>query len=226
MKILGIGTSHIGALVKGWGLLQKQFPDIQMEFMGSPSRRLYNASINNSIISNIAFDSSKGCVPVTNYDGFIIAGNLPAPRFFANIFKSEKYSRQFKGMVIEDIYFSSINYHVLKMLTDAMQSEKTIIQLSMPERRNVKLKLSEDEFLSTTQLMESTINRHGNVQYISQPRSTLNDHSHPIDIYYNDAVNIHGEVANHQSTASIGHLNAKGGELLLEKCLSFLSEKG
>lgn len=218
MRILVLGSSHIGALARGWKNIQDKYPGYNFDFIGSAGQKFRKAKINKGSIASVPFSTGGGRDLLSKFDAFIVVADFPPLRTtYMRQLELTQYSHQVRQAVLFETYRASISYFALKQLIRPL-SDAPVYILSTPEKRDLPLVFTETEYHKTLKSVE-TIIQSDNVFYVPQPRKTLDDNLKPRDKFYTDAVNIHGQIANHQMKSSLGHLNRLGGEIILSEII-------
>jgi hypothetical protein len=212
MKILVIGNSHVGAIRKGCEFVTNKVKEIELGFIASHSDNLLKAKILDGVIVKAHHYFGSSDLKVNEYDAFVVLGTLPPIRTIFNRLLSSSYSEQLIDTALHDIFEKTIDKHIVENLIRP-HSDRPIILLSYPERRNNNLQLNSKDYEKGVLLINQLTSSYENVFYCPQSLKTLNDYYQPLGKFYDSPISIKGETHNDigMERKAIGHMNHLGG---------------
>ena len=220
MKILVIGSSHVGALYKGWESLKQQHCTFDVCFAGYLYRQLRKASVSNGVLEDVPFSSHEQLPHMRELDAFIVAADLPSVRLISRGILGRDLSQQVEAAAISDAVSESHNAFIMKTLIRPF-SDAPVVFLSIPERRSNLVPMSISDFELARSYLSTAVQREG-AHYLPQAPRTLNGDFVPLAEYYEGAINMEGKIAGRQAQTAIGHFNEHGGRESIKSALEFL----
>ena len=209
MRVLAVGNSHVGALLAGWQKVSARFPQFELAFVGSHSKELRSAVVEDGRIARVHFSKGGDSLGLADYDAFVVVADLaPARVVFTGILE-RRYSAQVTRAAIEDHVAASLGMDIVRRLIRP-NSQAPVFMLSRPERQSNQRKTSAANYEEGRACLADELARH-DIVYLAQARRTLDADFVPRPEYYSNAVNLGGRTASRQEVASVGHLNAEGG---------------